>query len=239
MWAAPAVKNKSEKFMSKNQGSKSGVTSQPSPAVDAFASAPAPAVLSGPPTATLLPPPAFAPVAGESERAFEAFRAYFELGPRRRFAAAARKVGASQRTVKRWASDFDWRGRIKSLAARAVEQSANAESALHRADLIDAAARAKTFRDRQFALAESILNVAERYIERMDEDNLDQLSFADACKAFAFASQLGKYARETDASVAPDHSLRDQLAALLDQACGENLAPKTTATSNTPDPAKP
>ncbi len=185
------------------------------------------------------PPPAFAPVAGESGRAFEAFRAYFELGPRRRYAAAARKVGVAQGTLKRWAGEFDWRGRILSLAARAVEQSANAENALQRADLLDAAARTKRFRDRQFALAEAILQVAERYLERMDEDHLDQLSFADACKAFAFASQLGKYAPATDASAAPDQSLRDQLTALLDQACGETLAPKTASTLNRPEPAQP
>ena len=73
----------------------------------------------------------------------------------------------------------------------------------------------------------------------MDEDHLDQLSFAYACKAFAFASRLGKYARETDASVAPDQSLRDQLVALLDQACGETMAPIIPATPGTTGPTKP
>jgi hypothetical protein len=209
--------------------SASAVEKSLSPAASDIPGAPSP----------VLPALDFTPAPGESDRAFEAFRAYFELGPRRRLAAAARKVGASPRTVKRWAGDFDWRGRIKSQAARSLEQSAHAESALHRADLIDAAARAKNFRDRQFALAESILNVAERYVERMDEDNLDKLSFADACKAFAFASQLAKYARENDTSAAPDHSLRDQLAALLDQACGENQAQKTPASPNTPAPTNP
>jgi hypothetical protein len=178
-------------------------------------------------------------VAGESDRAFEAFCAYFELGTRRRFAAAARKTGASLRTVKRWASDFDWRGRIKSHAARVVAQSANEQSHLHRADLLDAAARAKSFRDRQFTLAEAILDVAERYLERMDEDHLDQLSFADACKALALASQLGKSARETDASAAPDQSLRDQLAALLEQASGETLTPSSPPTPISPAPDRP
>ena len=176
-------------------------------------------------TETVSAIPAFSPVAGESDRAFEAFCAYFELGPRRRFAAAARKVGVSSRTVKRWASDFDWRGRIKARAASSLEQAALAASSQQRADLLDAAARARTFRDRQFALAESILDVAERYLERMDEDNLDKLSFADTCKAFAFASQLGKLAGETDPAAAQDNSLRDQLTALLDQACGETQPP--------------
>ena len=72
-------------------------------------------------------------------------------------------------------------------------------------------------------------NVADRYLEGMDEEHLEELNFSDACKAFAFASQLGKFARETDA---PDQSL-------LDQACGENLAPKTPVPPNNPDPAKP
>ena len=185
-----------------------------------------------PQCAGALPNPVFSPVQGESGRAFSAFCAYFELGPRRRLAAAARKVGASQRSVKRWASDFDWRGRIQSHDARSAEQSTQAESSLHRADLLDAAARARAFRDRQFALAESIPDVAERYVKRMDEDNLDKLSFADACKAFALASQLGKSFRETDAPADQDHSLRDQLAALLDQACGETQAPKNAVASN-------
>jgi len=177
-------------------------------------------------TSPALPALDFTPARGESDRAFEAFRAYFELGPRRRLAAAARKAGVTTRTVKRWAGDFDWRGRIQSHVARSLEQSTLAVGALQRADLLDAAARAKSFRDRQFALAESFLDVAERYVERMDEDNLDRLSFADACKAFAFASQLGKFACETDPAAAQDHSLRDQLAALLDQACAETQAQK-------------
>jgi len=191
------------------------------------------------PSATLHPPRSFTPVEGESDRAFEAFRTYLELGPRRRYAAVARKIGVSLRTVKRWAGDFDWPGRIKIHSASCANQSARTEAAVQCEEILDAAARDKSFRDRQFALAESFLDVAERYLERMDEDNLDQLSFADACKAFAFASQLGKYVRETDASAAPDHSLRDQLAALLDQACGETPAPKSPATPTTPHPATP
>ena len=178
------------------------------------------------PTETVTATTGLSPVDGESDRAFEAFCAYSELGPRRRFAVAARKTGVPLRTVNRWATDFDWRGRIRSHAAGVMAQSASDQSNLHRADLLDAAARARAFRDRQCTLAETFLNVAERYLERMDEDNLDQLRFADACKALALASQLGKVACENaDASAVPDQSLRDQLVALLDQAYAETPAP--------------
>ena len=168
---------------------------------------------------------AFSPAKGESDRAFEAFRAYLELGPKRRFAAVSRKVGASLRTVQRWANDFDWRGRIKNHAARCVEQSVQSEAIMHREELLDASARAKAFHDRQFVLAEAILDVAERYLERVEDEDLERLSLADACRALDFASRIARPARETDAAAAPDHSLRDQLATLLDQACAETSKP--------------
>jgi len=167
--------------------------------------------------------PAFSPAKGESDRAFEAFRAYLELGPRRRYAAVARKIGASLRTVQRWAGDFDWPGRIKIYSASCADQSARTESAVLREDILDDAARSKAFRERQFALAEAILDIAERYLERMEDQDLEQIRFADACKALDFASRIAGHARETDAA-APDQDLRDQLASLLNQACAETPA---------------
>ena len=171
--------------------------------------------------------PRFPQAKGESDRAFEAFRAYLELGPRRRYAAVVRKVGASLRTVKRWASDFDWRGRIQTYAADAAEQFAETEQAAQREELLDATARAKVFRDRQYALAEGLLDAAERYLERVEGDDLDQMRFADACKALEIASRIGQPAerRATDDASAPARSLRDQLAALLEQVYREAPSP--------------
>jgi hypothetical protein len=234
---APAVKNESEMFMSENQNTKYGVTSQPSPAMDALASATAPAVLNGPPAATLPPPPAFAPVAGESERAFEAFRVYLELGPHRRYLAAGRKIGVTLRTIQRWANDFDWRGRIQAHAASGADQYSRSENALHHEVLRDAAARAKNFRDRQYAVAEAILEIAERYLERVEDADLDQLRFTDACRALDFASRIVRQTRETDAAASPDQGLRDQLTALLDQACRETTTTdKDDARHHSPSP---
>ncbi|MEI7729123.1 MAG: hypothetical protein WCO56_06110 [Verrucomicrobiota bacterium] len=164
--------------------------------------------------------------AGESARAAEAFRVYLELGPQRRYAAVADKIGASLRTVKGWALEFDWRGRIKTHAAQCAEQYTETEITTHREDCLDAAARAKAFRDRQYAVAEAMLDAAERYLERMVDGDVDLMSFADACKALEVASRIGQQAAR---SVAEDpaalaNSLGDQLTALLDQACAESPA---------------
>jgi hypothetical protein len=181
--------------------------------------------------------PLFPQAKGESARAAEAFRVYLELGPRRRYGAVATAIGTSLRTVKRWAVDFDWRGRIKNYAAHSAEQYAEAENAVQREDLLDAATRAKTFRDRQYLLAEAMLDTAERYLERVDESDLDLLSFADACKALEVASRLGQQAaaREHNDPAAPAQTLRDQITALLDQAYAE--APAQIAAASQPKSA--
>ena len=193
--------------MSENQNP-NGLVAQPTPTVCADPQPPSAAA------------PGFSPVAGESDRAFEAFRAYLELGSRRRYAAVARKIGVSLRTVKRWAADFAWPGRIKIHSASCANQSARTEAAVQCEEILDAAARARAFRDRQFVLAEAILDVAERYLERVGDEDLERLSLPDACRALDFATRLAGHARET-AAAEPDHSLRDQLASLLDQASAE------------------
>lgn len=190
-------------------------------------------------TSAYAAPPAFSDLfprgKNETERAFEAFRVYLQLGPRRRYFAVGRQVGAALGTVKRWARDFDWRGRIRLYAAHSAEQFVATEAAAQREELLDAAARAKSFRERQYALAEAILLAAERYLERVDDDDLDQMKFADACKALEVGSRLGAQAaaRETDDPAVGTRSLRDQLATLLDQAYNETPSPAGPATPQT------
>ena len=184
-------------------------------------------------------PPSCPQSKGESNRAFEAFGVYLELGPRRRYAAVARRVGAALRTVKRWAMDFDWGGRIKTCAAECAEQYAQTEQTVHREVLLDAAARAKAFHERQYAVAEAILATAERCLQHVEGDDPDQVSFADACKALEVASRIGQQAqaRETDDPSAATRNLRDQLATLLEQAYAEKSSPNGVATRpNQPPP---
>jgi hypothetical protein len=187
--------------------------------------------------------PLFPQAQGESDRAFEAFRVYLELGPKRRYAAVGRKVGSSYRTVQRWANDFDWRGRINSCAAHSAGQFLQIESAVQREEFLDAAARAKAFRDRQYDLAEAMLDAAERYLERVDTDDLDLMSFADACKALEVASRIGQQAANSvaDDPAASSRGFRDQIEALLDQAYGETQVRNGAAAnpqSSDPTPAQ-
>ncbi|HTG45411.1 MAG TPA: hypothetical protein VK633_12855 [Verrucomicrobiae bacterium] len=53
----------------------------------------------------------FAPLEGETPRAFEAFLCYFET-PNRTLAKVVKEVGASEHTVGEWSAKFKWRQRI-------------------------------------------------------------------------------------------------------------------------------
>ena len=170
---------------------------------------------------------------GESDRAFEAFRAYLELGPQRRYAAAARKVGASLRTVERWARDFDWRGRVKACAAHGAAQYTETQVAVQRAEALDAAARAKAFRDRQYEVAEAMLAVAARYLQNMTGDDSDQMKFADVCRALVVASRIEQRVHDQagENPAAAGRSLGDHLTTLLDQVFTTHPASPRAASS--------
>jgi len=47
-----------------------------------------------------------------------------------------------------------------------------------------------------FRACQSALDAAERHLERMDEEDLDPLSVADDCQAFAFVTRFGQCAHE-------------------------------------------
>ena len=164
-------------------------------------------------------PVPLAPAPGESDRAFEAYRVYLELGPRRRYSAVVREVGSSLRTIKRWAYDFDWRGRIQACAAQGMERYVENQ----REQFADAAARDQEFRDHQYDVAEAMLDAAGNFFELLDDDDRDAMSFGDACKALEVSARVGQQAssRSHDDGSAAARGLHDQLEQLLDQAYGD------------------
>ncbi len=102
-------------------------------------------------------------------------------------------------------------------------------------------ARAQLFRDRQYAIAEALLDTAEEYLARMEECDLDHMRFADACKALEIASRLGQQTvarSEADTAATPARNLRDQLTRLLDQVCPESPSPTSTQVTAS-SPASP
>jgi hypothetical protein len=50
---------------------------------------------------------------GESDKAFEAFRIYLEMGPKRSIARVAQECTKSGSLIKRWSKRWSWQGRVR------------------------------------------------------------------------------------------------------------------------------
>jgi hypothetical protein len=126
------------------------------------------------------------------------------------------------RTIERWASQFDWRERLTTHAAQATGPFVQAQAAAR----LETAGCEQSLRERQLVLATAILNLTERYFDRLDDMDLERVRLPDVCRALEFASRLIGHSRDSaPAAATTDHGLRDQLAALLDQAFRDTPKP--------------
>lgn len=61
--------------------------------------------------------------AKETAPAFEAFRTYLEMGPRRSTAKVARALGKSKTLIDRWSSRWRWSARVREFEGEATRRS--------------------------------------------------------------------------------------------------------------------
>jgi hypothetical protein len=92
---------------------------------------------------------------GESEKAYEAFSLYRDMGPSRSLAKVGQALGKSTALMERWSSQHDWQDRVESLRVRdemirreAVEEALRSE--------------AEGLARRRAALEEKLLEARER-----------------------------------------------------------------------------
>ena len=133
----------------------------------------------------------FSPAPNEPPHAFGAFLVYFRLPGKRRLTAVARKTGAGLRTVYRWASEFDWAGRVNRYQAGLLQQRAQLESDLHSDEIIAWSDRSSAIREREWEIADDLLHALQH---RLRAGDLDEAALATIARTL---SQVSKIARLT------------------------------------------
>lgn len=73
---------------------------------------------------------------GESEKAYEAFVTYRDMGEKRTFAAVAEKLGKSDTLIRRWKERWDWQERVRAYD-NDLEKEARARAVKDRRDMVD------------------------------------------------------------------------------------------------------
>ena len=73
---------------------------------------------------------------GESEKAFEAFAAYRDMGPERTISAVVKKLEKSRTLIDRWKERWDWQERVRAYDNE-LEKEARAKAVKGRKDMTE------------------------------------------------------------------------------------------------------
>lgn len=165
------------------------------------------------------------PMPGEPMRAFDAFRAYLELGPSRSNGKAAVRVGKTTDLLDRWAARWNWVDRARARDADAALMERHAQEEVARAAAIDWNARRISIRRMEYDAAEQLAAVARKALDRFMAGDAEPPSLAEVARALELASKLGRLASgmatdKTELTGEDGGPIRIALSAALDRVYG-------------------
>lgn len=165
---------------------------------------------------------------GESLRAYEAARVYFELGPSRSLAAVAQKCKKSVSLVARWSSRWSWRERAAGYDQHMAMVEMNARRQALAQEAEEWARRQTELRDQEWEASRALLERAREMLAFplttvVENDGATivqpaRWSFKDVAAFLDLASKLGRRAADMDEPGAQVHrALEKELATTLDR----------------------
>ena len=165
---------------------------------------------------------------GETPRALNAFRAYFDLGHGRTLQAVAEALGENSDTVRRWSSRHKWTHRIQSFQSGLLRQQAETEAALRLRHAENLARRTAEVRELEWEAARKLSTVANCYLENVGDREIESMNLGQASRALQAASRLARLAlSDPDSSEEPPLApIQIELAAALKQAYSQPPAPE-------------
>lgn len=130
---------------------------------------------------------------GETNKAYEAFRAYLELGPRRLLADAGAKLGKSRRMMASWSDQWKWARRVAAYNAHLGQVEREAAEGLTLAKAVDWAKRHEEVRQQAWKEAEDLIALAREFKARWrDSERLPD--FGALVRALDLAFKLKQFA---------------------------------------------
>ncbi len=129
----------------------------------------------------------------ESAKAFEAFSIYLNLGAERSVAAVGRKLGKSEGLMERWASRFDWTGRVRAYEEHLALVEREATEALVRVKAAGWLKRQQELLEVEWAIHEECIAGAREALKRF-YDRGKGATLGDIARMFAEASRIGRLA---------------------------------------------
>ena len=130
----------------------------------------------------------------ESEKAFQAFSTYLNMGPERSLAAVGQRLGKSVGLLERWSARFDWPARVQAQAAYLATVEREATEALARGKSAEWLKRQQDVREREWQMHEKCIAAAQRAFDAFMSREKVYANLADIARMLEVASKLGRLA---------------------------------------------
>jgi hypothetical protein len=130
----------------------------------------------------------------ETERAFEAFKLYLDMGPSRTHARVGKLLGKNVVVLERWASHYGWADRIRAKAVYLAKLEREATAGVVKVKAAEWLARQQGLREREWSVQERCIDAAEEALRRFLSDPERKSSLAEIARILDTASKLGRLA---------------------------------------------
>jgi hypothetical protein len=184
--------------------------------------------------ATSLP---FTPHPTESQKAFDCFLCYLDIGENRSLTRVADLTKVNHGTIKYWSRHYQWAERIHAYQAHILRTRLQIETAAVESVSNLWAERTATYKEREWAAAEKLLALAQRSIDVLQSKDPDKITLTDVAKALDIATKIGRLslglATQKTEHTTPE--IRIEVNAALDKIYGEPLPGEIIDVSAVPD----
>lgn len=121
---------------------------------------------------------------GESEKAFEAFSTYRDMGAERTITAVVKRLGKSRNLIDRWKDRWDWKERVR-LFDNDLEKQARDKAVKDRKAMVD----------RQIKIA---MQVQKKALEALEQLSVEDMSPKDIKEYIKMATELERLNRNLE-----------------------------------------
>ena len=167
----------------------------------------------------------FTPHPTESQKAFDCFLCYLDIGENRSLTRVADLTKVNHGTIKYWSRHYLWAERIHAYQAHVLRTRLEIETAAVQDVSRLWAERTATYKEREWAAAEKLLAVAQRHLDNLKDKDPDKITLTDVAKALDIATKIGRLSLglATQKTEHTTSEVRIEVNAALDKIYGEPL----------------
>lgn len=175
----------------------------------------------------------------ESEKAFSAFMAYLQMEGQRSLRKLAGKLGRSDAAISNLSARHHWRDRIDAWNSHLIALQSEQTQLITQKMAVDWANRIKDWREKEFAVAQSGIELARQIIDKLLKGRKRKMTIQDAARLLEVCSKLGRLATglatdRGELTGADGEAIRVEVSAAIAKVYGKPALPENLGPMDSP-----